>query len=768
MMKRQFIKAPLVQNNETPIQGQPLSELRQTDEKVHSQQSEYNPVSSTGIGDQGSTAQQILQNAETPFFANRTIPQGFMVPGQQAAQQAQTGMTPFFDPARSTAPPQSAASGNLFTPAPQPRGSQTGITPQPPVGPWSQSGITPGGSWSQSGITPQGPWSQSGITSQAPGGPWSQSGITPQAPGGPWSQSGITPQPSGGQWSQSGITPQPSGGQWSQSGITSGGPGSQSGITPQPPGGPGSQSGITPLLNPSGSVSPHQSLAGIDVFASEDINTLPVPAVQRGPVSQAGIPQPGNSTSLWQTDGFAPMGGAMQPMPPWAKTALKRSKKRRFPIWARVVVALFAVLVAGGGSAFAYYQVNYASAINNITGQQAYHLKSSQKDDGNAKQAVVTNTNTNTNNVLAGGRINILLLGSDTDGKDGNDIATGTPLAQTDMIITIDPQTKYVGMLSIPRDLQVYIPGYSNGDKMDKAFLYGVAGGGAGAVAKRVGYGAGLAEDTIQANFGIKINYYAWVDIYGFAKVVDTAGGVDIDATHPIVDNSYPDENNKKDSYAYKRLYIAPGPQHMDGDQALEYVRSRHADLVGDIGRTARQQQLLSALKQKLANPNVIAEAPQLLKDMNGSIFTDMQPDQIIQIANYARGVDLNKVDRVTLGPPTYAYASPNPQSTNLLPYCDPIRGKLAQMFGSTSQVNCISQAASSAPASNNSTALASITPPTGTSNGAITQAEALLYQTLPDLALSLSNTYSVSDSTHGLLDLLFFVVFQSFDALQL
>lgn len=471
------------------------------------------------------------------------------------------------------------------------------------------------------------------------------------------------------------------------------------------------------------------------------------------------------ATSTWQTGGLAQAGDTMQQMPPWAKTSLKRSKKRRFPIWARIVVAVFAVLVAISGSAFAYYQVNYATAINHITGQQAYHLHNVKKDDGNAKQASASNTN----NVLTGGRINILLLGSDTDGKNGNDITTGTPLAQTDMIITIDPQTKYVGMLSIPRDLQVYIPGYSNGAKMDMAFMDGVAGGGQGAVAKRVGYGAGLAEDTIQANFGIKINYYAWVDIYGFAKVVDSAGGVDIDATHPVIDNNYPDENNKKDSFAYKRLYVAPGPQHMNGQQALEYVRSRHADLVGDIGRTIRQQQLLSALKQKLANPNVIAEAPQLLKNMDGSIFTDMQPDQIIQIANYARGVNLNKLDRVTLGPPTYS--SGTQANSNLLPFCEPIKEKLAKMFGLGSQANCIGQTAGSSP--NNSTALASNTPPPGTSNATsdntVTQVAASLNQTLPDLALNLSNTYTttVSDSTHSLLDLLFLVVFQSFDALQ-
>jgi LCP family protein required for cell wall assembly len=657
MEKRQFIKAPLVQNIGTSGPEQPAP-----GPQVQSPQPGFKQFSLGGIVHQEPPVQQSAQNSEAIVFADRTIPQGFTAPGQHVPAQPQTGGIPFLNPAGPISPYQSVAGINLFATT-----------------------------------------------------------NTPQQPGPQWSQSGITPQQPGPQWSQSGITP---------------------------------------LLNPSGPISPHQSLAGIDVL-TPDINTLPVPAVAGRPVSHAGIPMPG--TTRWQTGALPQTGNVGLQLPPWAKTGLKRAKKRRFPIWARVAVAVLAVLVLASGSAFAYYQVNYASSISDITGQQAYHLKTSTKEDGTVKQAAPTTVN-NTSNVLNGGRINILLLGSDTDGKDGNDIATGTPLAQTDMIITIDPQTKYVGMLSIPRDLQVYIPGYADGDKVDKAFMDGVGGGGQGPVAQRVGYGAGLAEDTIQANFGIKINYYAWVDIYGFSKVVDTANGVDIDATHPMVDNSYPDESNKNDINAYKRLYIAPGPQHMDGQQALEYVRTRHADLVGDIGRTARQQQLLSALKQKLANPDVIAEAPQLMKDLDGSLFTDLQPAQIIQIANYARGVDLNEVDRVTMGPPTYA--SGTQANSNLLPYCEPIKAKLAQMFGLGSQANCIDQTASTT--SNTSTVTASIPAPASIASAAIAnpfaQAGQMLQQTLPNVV---TNSTTQIDSIHGLLDLLFMVVFESFDALQ-
>ena len=104
----------------------------------------------------------------------------------------------------------------------------------------------------------------------------------------------------------------------------------------------------------------------------------------------------------------------------------------------------------------------------------------------------------------------------------------------------------------------------------------------------------------------------------GFAKVIDTLGGIDVDITHPVVDDTYPNDSgtssNPNNPYAYTRLYLAPGPQHLTGEQALEYVRTCHLDQIGDIGRTERQQQVLTALKPKLTSPNMLATFAQLLK----------------------------------------------------------------------------------------------------------------------------------------------------------
>ena len=149
-------------------------------------------------------------------------------------------------------------------------------------------------------------------------------------------------------------------------------------------------------------------------------------------------------------------------------------KKRRYPMWARVVTVVMVLLMLAAGGAFAYYQINFAPALNRITDQQVKRAKG--EEDPNQGR---------TGDILSGQRINILLLGSDTDQKFGTSSGGATVyLAQTDIIVTIDPASQTVGMLSIPRDFYINIPGYGMG-KLDEAFEHGYGigqGGFAGAV----------------------------------------------------------------------------------------------------------------------------------------------------------------------------------------------------------------------------------------------------------------------------------------------
>lgn len=461
-----------------------------------------------------------------------------------------------------------------------------------------------------------------------------------------------------------------------------------------------------------------------------------------------------------------PMTGGLNNRPP----SMPPGKKRRVPIWARVLIGVMVVLLVLSGGGFWYYQTNYASFINASTGITAIHHQI--KDDSNttANQTAANST------ALTGGRINILLLGSDTDGKynNSNAILQGTPLAQTDLIVTIDPQTGQVGMMSIPRDLQVTQSNTGASYKLDEIFAKGVSGT---TVAQRVGNAAGLVEDTLLYNYGIHINYYAWVSLQGFVKVIDTAGGVDIDAIHPMVDDNYPFDvgNNTGDAYAYERLYIPPGPQHMDGEHALTYVRTRHSDLVGDFGRTIRQQQIISDLKLKLETPGIVGELPQLLQDLQGSLITDMKPNDMIALANYAKSVNTANVQHVTLGPPTYAVASQYSTNSNYYPNCQAIQTEIAQFFNLGNQANCIPQtdtphAALIAPPASPQRAM-----PVNMAIASRSQGPTVNQLTANEAMASLASASSLNAyqglnpeiDVHSMLDLMFAITCESLDGFQ-
>ena len=383
-----------------------------------------------------------------------------------------------------------------------------------------------------------------------------------------------------------------------------------------------------------------------------------------------------------------------------------------------------------------------------------------------AREKGETNPNQGrTGDILSGGRINILLLGSDTDQKFGTSAGGDSVyLAQTDIVVSIDPSSGSVAMLSIPRDFYINIPNFGMG-KLDEAFEHGYSygqGGFLGAVA--------LSRLTIEQDFGIPIDYYAWVGLDGFIKVIDTVGGVDVDVLHPITDDAYPDDvgNTTGDKYAYKRLYIPPGPQHLDGATALEYVRSRHANLVGDFGCSARQQQVLSALKTKLVNPGIISQLPQLATDLDGSVKTDMQLADVLKLMNFARTVDPNKIQHIVLDPP-YSSATTLPNGESIVqPNCTAIIPIIAQVFQLGNKAQCNITANSN---TSNST-LATSQTPTATQSasagfGANTTALQGVGQFASMTTMSLGGGVDNLFGMHSLLDLMFTVVFESPVAMQ-
>ena len=454
-------------------------------------------------------------------------------------------------------------------------------------------------------------------------------------------------------------------------------------------------------------------------FVDDQVRT-PVPDQKTAPLRQNPIgyrqQQPGSLPPLPQA-----------PVLPAQRSHNKQSKQRRIPIWARIVLSALVVLFLALGGVAAYLYFTFSGPISHIVGQQV----SRSKGEVDPNQG-------HTGGILDNGRINILLLGSDTDQK----FSSGGYLAQTDIIVTVDPATKQVGMLSIPRDFWINVPGYGM-HKLDEAYGLG---------------GVALSRLTIEQDFGIPINYYAWVGLDGFVKVIDTVGGIDIDVLHPIVDDNYPDDvgNTTGDPYALERLYIPPGPYHLTGAQALEYVRSRHADLVGDFGRSARQQQVLSQLKTKLYNPSIVGKLPDLAHALDGYVKTDMQLDQVIPLMNFARSVDQNKISHVILSPP-YSQSHTLPGGTSVvMPLCGKIIPAIAQMFALGNNARCDISAQSGA----------SLSPV-----ASMSQTSSFYSSGANDLWQSLSQAVSLSAQSlagggndlpgiHSLLNLMFTVVF--------
>ena len=503
---------------------------------------------------------------------------------------------------------------------------------------------------------------------------------------------------------------------------------------------PNMQTGAAPGAMPvMGTMAPVSNPRQVDPFG------LPVVSPRTDIWSQAwpDTAQAGGYSSPASVSGYVPPG--YRPPPGLQKPAgnANKRKKRRVPIWARVILVFVLIILLIGGAGAYYYETNFAAPVANITGQVVPRMKG----DVNPNQ----NSTSGSGDILSGGRINILLLGSDTDQKFNGDF-----LAQTDIVVTIDPQTKYVGMLSIPRDTWLNAADGYGMMKLDQAYGRG---------------GVGLSRATIYQDFGIPINYYGWVGLDGFIKVVNTVNGVDIDAFHPITDDNYPDDRpGSKNQYAYMRLYIAPGPQHMNGDTALEYVRSRHADLVGDFGRSQRQQQLLSALKLKLNNPSIVSELPQLANDLNGYVKTDMQLTDVFKLMNFARTINQSQIKQVVLdgqyshtvgGYPT-AYG---PQDIVVL-NCAAVIPVIAQMFGLGDQARCDTGISSTGKPT--STAVATVTTPSTAVSPALAGpvSSDSVWQVAQQMTEVSGLSYSDGSSSlmgmRSLLDLLCMTVFES------
>jgi LCP family protein required for cell wall assembly len=247
-------------------------------------------------------------------------------------------------------------------------------------------------------------------------------------------------------------------------------------------------------------------------------------------------------------------------------------------------------------------------------------------------------------------RLNILLIGSDQRPREG------TYNTDTLIVVSIDPTTKQVAMFSLPRDSSnVPLPsgplrnayGATYPNKINSLFT---------AIRNRPdlvpGNNRTRGYNGLKAVLGelyrLDIKYFVEVNFDGFKKVVDAMGGVTINVQIPVVDESYPSDTGR-----LSRVYIPTGIQHMTGAQALVYARSRHSG-AGDFDRAARQQRVLTSLREQADVAALVPRIPELLAAVKATVKTDIPQADLAKLAGLADSIDTKNIRSYVFSYPRY------------------------------------------------------------------------------------------------------------------
>jgi LCP family protein required for cell wall assembly len=248
------------------------------------------------------------------------------------------------------------------------------------------------------------------------------------------------------------------------------------------------------------------------------------------------------------------------------------------------------------------------------------------------------------------GRFDLLLLGSDASG------GRWSRRMDVMLLVEVDVATGRTAMIGLPRNLQnaPYPPGaardavacgcltgFLNEVYVEATARHPKRWPGSGAIK-----GIGAVRGVVSELTGRPIDAVLVADLTAVIEVVDALGGIDIDVPEAVFDDRYPDPIRGR-----IRLYIAAGPQHMDGRVALAYARSRHFS--SDYARMERQQTLLLAIRSQIG-PMTLFQAPDLFAATEGRAWTDLQRDSLpalVQLFGRAAG---GSVTQLRIVPPTY------------------------------------------------------------------------------------------------------------------
>jgi LCP family protein required for cell wall assembly len=269
-----------------------------------------------------------------------------------------------------------------------------------------------------------------------------------------------------------------------------------------------------------------------------------------------------------------------------------------------------------------------------------------------------------------------VLLG--VDRREDNEI----PRTDTIIVGKLDLSAPRVNLISVPRDLLVDIPGYGN-DRINTAYVYGEQ-------FKEPDGGIGLLRRTIQKNFGVSVDHFGLIDFQCFRTAVDAVGGISINVPRAIVDTQYP-----TDDYGYKLVKFDPGWQRMDGERALEYARTRHAD--SDFQRIQRQQLIMAALRDQVLQLRSLPALPAIFSGCR-NMRSDLTWLDYVDLASSLRNLDRPPIVFGSIDQQMVVDTTLSTGAAVLVPRWPSIRSLFASAFGTSVTPTTASGPARAAP----------------------------------------------------------------------
>lgn len=336
------------------------------------------------------------------------------------------------------------------------------------------------------------------------------------------------------------------------------------------------------------------------------------------------------------------------------KEETKKNKADKQPDWIIRILAGAFVVTALVTAVFAFQFVRDVIATTDVFQLPGVSLHESDSDDA-ADDSVVSQPD-NTAPIAAenvevdfSSRINILVMGLDYRDWMADE---GPSRTDTMILVTIDPVSKTAGMLSIPRDLWVNVPGYGQ-NKINTAYFLGEGN-------RLPEGGPGLATQTVEEFLGIDIHYWAQIDFTAFIQFVDYIGGVKMELAEPITLEMIGGKSEK----------IQPGRYTFDGALALAYARNR-SEGDGDFDRARRQQQIILALRNQLVRRDVqkiLLSNPKGVWDIfSQGIHTNIPFDAAFKLGMLALQINPEQITQRVIAPPDHVTLAVSPEGLSIL-----------------------------------------------------------------------------------------------------